>query len=148
MSGEPARRAGRGFTLVEILVVVLILAILAAMVVPRFVSAAEESRENSLRMSVHRIRGQLEIYRQQHASQWPTLANFEAQMTQASNVEGATNTPGTPGFPFGPYIREIPVNPFTGTATVADTAIGTSDWYYDEDSGEFRANDTAEHAEY
>jgi general secretion pathway protein G len=135
----------RAFTLVEILIVVVILGILAAIVVPQFTSATNESRENALKMSLHRIRQQLEIYEQQHDGDYPSLENFEEQMTLASDSLGNTAAVGTDGFPHGPYIREIPKNPFTSTNTVGDGAVGDSDWYYDEITGEFAANDEAEH---
>jgi type II secretion system protein G len=133
----------RGFTLVEILIVVVILGILAAIVVPQFVSAASESRDSSIKMDLHRIRQQLEVYRQQHNGDYPTLAEFPDQMTQYSAADGTTNAAAGPGFPNGPYIREIPANPRNQLRTVTNGAVGTSGWYYNEATGEFRANDSA-----
>lgn len=137
-----------GFTLIEILVVVVILGILAAIVVPQFTSAAGETRENSLKMDLFRIRQQLEIYKQQHNGNWPTLADFEDQLTQASDMAGDTAVAGTAGYRFGPYLRTIPSNPFSNGNTIGDGAVGASDWYYDETSGDFHANDSAEHRAY
>ena len=137
-----------GFTLVEILIVVVILGILAAIVVPQFTSAAGESRDNSLKMSLYRIRQQIEVYKQQHNSTYPTLADFEDQMTQASNADGDTAAPGTGGYPLGPYIREIPKNPHTSGTTVGGGAVGSSDWYYDQTTGEFRANHHDDYVNY
>lgn len=127
---------------------VVILGILAAIVVPQFVSAASESRENSLKMDLYRIRQQIGIYKEQHAGQYPDQDSFEQQMTLASNRNGATAPIGTDGYGLGPYLREIPINPFTGTKTIGNGAIGSSAWYYDASSGEFRANNTEEHAAY
>ena len=107
------RGARRAITLIEILIVVVILGILAAIVVPQFVSAASESRENSLKMNLFRIRQQIAVYKEQHNGNYPTLADFEDQMELAS-----------------------------------DGAIGTSDWYYNQTTGEFRANDSATSATY
>lgn len=142
------RMRTRGFTLVEILVVVVILGILAAIVVPQFVSAAGEGRDSSLKMDLYRIRQQIQIYRQHHEGQLPTLANFEAQMTTASNSNGQTAALGTAGYSFGPYLRDIPPNPHTSERTIGDGAYGSSAWYYNEVEGTFRANDSAEHAAY
>jgi general secretion pathway protein G len=129
--------------LIEIMVVVVILAILAMIVVPQFTSAAAETRTNSIKMDVHRIRTQLQLYQQQHGGLWPTLAEIEAQLTTASDRDGQTAAPGTDGFDLGPYMREIPKNPNVGENTVGDGAVGSSAWYYDETTGDFRANDSA-----
>lgn len=139
-----------GFTLVEILVVVVILGILAAIVVPQFTSASNESRENALKMDLHRIRQQLQIYHQQHNSTWPTLINFEDQMTLASNSEGVTQPVGTDGYRFGPYIRDVPKNPFMdeNATLVGNGEPGTSGWYYDESTGAFHPNNSEEHRTY
>lgn len=134
----PTRYAG--FTLVEILIVVMILGILAAIVVPQFTSAAGESRENSLKMNLYRIRQQIEIYKQHHGGNYPSVEHFTEQMTQATNLHGNFAEPGTVGYPFGPYLRDIPINPMTSSRTVGDGAVGSSDWYFNENTGEFRAN--------
>jgi general secretion pathway protein G len=145
----PSQRCGRrpsvrgAFTLVEILIVVFILGILAALVIPQFTSAAATSRENSIKMDLHRLRVQIEIYIQQHDGKPPTLAEFTQQMTMA-NAQGQTAAVGTPGYTLGPYIQTVPVNPNTSTRDVGDGDVGTSAWYYNENTGEFRANDSAE----
>lgn len=141
---KPRRpRPRRAFTLVEILIVVAILAILAALVVPQFAGAAANSRDNSIKMTLHRVRIQLEVYREQHSGNWPTLAQFEAQLTGKTDGQGNPVADGTPDA-WGPYIREIPINPNTNGATVGGGNVGTSDWFYDENTGEFRANDSVE----
>ncbi len=133
------------FTLVEILIVVVILGILAAITLPQFSSATEESRESSLKMTIHRVRQQIEIYQAQHGGSFPSLASFEAQMTTASDVTGNTAAVDTAGYPFGPYLHELPANPFTSGTDVSNGAVGSSAWYYDESTGHFTANDSAEH---
>ncbi|QQE10602.1 prepilin-type N-terminal cleavage/methylation domain-containing protein [Planctomycetota bacterium] len=139
-------RARTGFTLVEIMIVVVILGILASIVVPQFTSATDEARENALAMNLFRVRHQLQVYKNQHNGDYPTLADFSDQMMKASNKTGDTAEPGTNGYPFGPYLQEIPVNPFTGGLSVGTGAVGSSDWYYDPATGEFMANDSAETA--
>jgi len=146
---NPRHHLSGGFTLVEILIVVVILGILAALVVPQFSSAAASSRENSTKMSLFRIREQLEFYKQEHNGQYPPLATFPAQMTQASQADHTTAVPGTAGFGLGPYLRDIPINPFTANDVVDATAVGANKgWFYDENSGIFRANDSVGHAAY
>jgi general secretion pathway protein G len=139
----PGTRPSAGFTLVEVLIVVVILGILAAIVVPQFTSAAEATREGSTQMDLNRIRTQIEIYRAQHNDTPPSLAAFEDQMTQASDKLGNTAAPGSAGYDLGPYIRSVPINKFTGANTVSNGSVGSSDWYYEESTGDFRANHDA-----
>jgi general secretion pathway protein G len=133
----------KGFTLVEILIVVVILGILAAIVVPQFTSAAAESRDSSIKMNLYRIRQQLEIYREHHDGNYPSLADIETQLTGSTDVHGAPVALGLPGS-FGPYLREMPYNANTNGKAVDNAAVGGSDWFYDENTGSFHANDSVE----
>lgn len=143
---NPRARAA-GFTLVEILIVVVILGILAAIVIPQFASAAATSRDSAAKATLTRVRKQIEIYKTQHNNDPPTLADFANQMTLSTNAAGTTAAVGTSGFNYGPYLRDMPVNPYTSGSTIGEGAVGDTDWYYDEDTGEFRCNDTTEHRE-
>ena len=146
MTSTTARIRGRarGFTLIEILIVVVMLGILAAIVLPQFISAADETREESLKSILHRVRQQLEIYKEQHRGEYPRLEQFEAQMTEATNADGDTAAIGTAGYPFGPYLYNMPRNPMTDGTDVGTGEPGTSAWYYEEDTGTFHANDSEE----
>lgn len=140
--------AAKAFTLVEILIVVVILGILAAIVIPQFTNASEASRESALHQDLFRLRQQIELYRNHHNGDNPTLANFINQMTLVSDVDGDTAPLGTAGYPYGPYIPAMPTNPFTDTVPISDGAVGTSAWFYDEDSGHIAPNDSAEHRDW
>lgn len=133
----------RAFTLIEILIVVVILGILAAIVVPRFSDATETSKENALKGNLFRLRQQIEIYKAEHGD-YPTLADFIDQMTLASDKAGDTAAVGTSGYPFGPYIHQMPVNPFTDTVPIGSGAVGSSAWYYDETTGHIAPNDSVD----
>ncbi|MEO1510630.1 MAG: prepilin-type N-terminal cleavage/methylation domain-containing protein, partial [Planctomycetota bacterium] len=63
MAQQRSRKQLRGFTLVEILIVVVILGILAAIVVPQFTNAAEEARGGNLASQIRSIENQLELFR-------------------------------------------------------------------------------------
>lgn len=56
----------RGFTLIEILIVVVILGILAAIVIPQFSSASNEAAVSSVRSQLQTLRSQVELYRVQN----------------------------------------------------------------------------------
>lgn len=137
----------KAFTLVEVLIVVIVLGILAAIVVPQFSNASEESNLSSLKTNLQIIRGQLQLYKIQHNETWPTLDTLTDQLTKNTKIDGSVG-PATAGFNLGPYLQSIPVNPYTNTNTVGTGAVGSSAWYYDQTTGEFRANDSAAHAAY
>ncbi len=134
------------FTLVEVLIVVIVLGILAAIVVPQFSNATTDANLTALKTNLQIVRGQLQLYKIQHGDLYPTAGTFATQLTGNSDVTGATGTGA--GYPFGPYLQSIPNNPYTNTNTVTSTAVGTSAWYYDATTGTFKANDTAGHAAY
>ena len=130
----------RGFTLVELLIVVVILGILAAIVVPQFSDASTDARFSSLYTNLSTMRGQIELYRLQHNGSYPSLANFANQLTSKTDADGTINAAGK----YGPYLQRVPNNPFTapaGNDVSSGAASSTKAWYYDDTSGEFRAND-------
>jgi general secretion pathway protein G len=133
-----------GFTLVEILVVVVVLGILAAIVVPQFSSAANEAQLTSLVKNLHNVRKQIEFYRHQHDDRLPaapseTGADFARRMTTQTDVQGAAGTD------FGPYLERMPTNSFSGLDTVriggAAAGAGTHGWRFDPTTAQFQADD-------
>ena len=124
------RTRNAGFTLVEILIVVVILGILAAIVIPQFTSASESARASSLVSQLQTIRGQLELYQVQHNGSDPTLSTNWNQMTMETNVSGST-TPAATDVTFGPYLQKPPVNPFTQSSATGAAAAATVGWVYD-----------------
>jgi len=115
-------KAEKGFTLVEILIVVVILGILAAIVIPQFTSASTEAKESALVSDLQAIRSQIELYKIHHNDNLPGTqgVDFVTAMTSKTNQDGVVDTSGgtDPTFRFGPYMRVIPINPFNDFATV------------------------------
>jgi len=127
-------KAKSGFTLVEILIVVVILGILAAIVIPQFTDASTEAKYASLASNLQMLRAQIELYKIQHNDNPPSGvgSTFVGQMTGTTDVNGNTS-----GSDFGPYMRDIPVEPFTNVATVS--ASGSTGWNYTVSTGEIWA---------
>jgi len=142
-------RKNSAFTLVEILIVVIILAILAAIVIPQFTQASSVAKQSSLVSDLSSMRSQLALYAAQHSDTYPgsTIATV---LVNRSNSAGTTGTDSNL-FQYGPYMMSIPANPnltgaaattiTTGTATV--TGSGTSGWYWNTGTNQLNANDSA-----
>src|SRR5205814_10125885 len=94
VSMKTYRAKASGFTLVEILIVVIILGILAAIVIPQFTSASQDARKNSLVSQLQTIKAQLELARLQHLDQLPTTliggSPAWTQLTNKTDASGAT----------------------------------------------------------
>ncbi|MEO0586495.1 MAG: prepilin-type N-terminal cleavage/methylation domain-containing protein [Planctomycetota bacterium] len=145
------RTRRNGFTLVEILIVVVILGILAAIVIPQFTSASESAKASSLTTQLQSIRSQLELYQINHNGNYPLTgvtatggtgaATQWSALTEITDQFGAVSATGD----YGPYLQKAPANPFTATANntaVADeggTADATVAWHYNATTGEIWA---------
>jgi general secretion pathway protein G len=155
----PQRVLQRGFTLVEILIVVVILGIIATVVIPQFSNASHEARENTLKDDLRYLRIQVQVYKAQHrdvapgypgdvTTVSPTEAAFTDQMTHFSDENGATNANASTVFKFGPYLSKLPENPLNGLTTmkiVANGAAlpavdGSTGWIYKPQTQEIVAN--------
>lgn len=148
------KQVARGFTLVEILIVVVILGILAAIVIPQFTSASESAKSSSLVSQLQTIRSQVELYQIQHNGDYPTLLALQADtdglvghdwapLTTETEVDGSAGVPGDgiDSNNFGPYLQQPPTNSFELSADVqaiGGAAAGVG-WVYDENTGEVLA---------
>ncbi len=123
------------FTLIEVLIVVIIMALLAATIIPQFSTSTNDAKNSSLNFNMHTMNSLLQMYQAQHNGKYPTLAKFTDQMTKKTNVDGGTDTGD---LIYGPYIQgRVPSNPYNGKNTLkAVTGIPTSGdsvegWQYD-----------------
>ena len=144
-------KAKSGFTLVEILIVVVILGILAAIVIPQFTEASTEAKTSSLCTDLQSVRSQIELYKIQHNDNLPGVPNgthtagadFVASMTGTTDIFG--ETPGQ----YGPYLQKVPTNQFNNLSSIridgAAPGAATDGWQFNTTTGAFHA-DTAAHA--
>lgn len=126
------------FTLVELLIVVVILAVLAATIIPQFTDSTRDAQESTTLFNLHTLRSQIQMYRGQHDGDPPsgTLVELTSQTDRDGNIAA--------GNPYGPYITEIPENPFnssaavkviTNTTPVATDVSDTHGWLYNATTG-------------
>lgn len=146
------QRNRRGFTLVEVLIVVVILGILAATVLPQFTTSNNDAKESAVMQDLQTIRSQIELFRFQHLGALPaegmgSASKFEDAMLLSSDADTTTGAIGTK--PFGPYfIGKLPPNPYNNLRTVlmttSDLSLVTPDdttgWIYNSDLGQIKAN--------
>jgi general secretion pathway protein G len=133
------RRNAQGFTLVEILIVVVILGILAAIVIPQFTNASEAAKGANLLSQLQTIRSQLELYQIQHNGEYPAILTDWTQMTSKTDDEGTIDPDGN----FGPYLQQAPENPFisdeAGKTAVAEAEAVDVGWVWDDANKILRA---------
>ena len=87
-------RRERGFTLIELMVVMAVIAILASIAIPSFINAVKHAREAVLREDLHTMRQAIDSY---------TVDKEKAPQSLDDLVQAG-------------YLKQIPVDPMTGTS--------------------------------
>ena len=143
MSGT-RRTSARGFTLVEILIVVIILGILAAIVIPQFTNASTEARQSNVLSQLQTMRSQIELYKLQHNDTPPALITTGwTVFTEYTDVNGGVSATKDTTHIYGPYYQTAPINPLSNTSTVAAAAATGVGWVYSETTGTVSATAAA-----
>ena len=131
------------FALIEIMIVVVILAILAMIAVPKFARSSDEAHQSALETDLQSASKQIELYKHHHNGRGPErnehnqldTNNFIKRMTEKTTSLGALSSVGS----CGPYLPEWPSNPFVDSAVAetvkfGKTALpphdGSSGWYF------------------
>jgi general secretion pathway protein G len=147
-----SKNARNAFTLIEVLIVVIIMAVLAATIIPQFSTSTKDAKTSGLNFNLHTVRSQLEMYKENHLGKYPPAANtadFKNQMCSKTNQD--TTVDATNGA-YGPYVQgDIPANPFNNGNTVViisgsavpTAATGSTDgWQYNPTQGYFYPNNS------
>ena len=161
-------RAKSGFTLIEMLIVVIILGILAMVIIPQVSTSSDDSKLSTLRTNLNAMRSSAELYYAQHNSSYPgavlggapdaptaflhQLTRYTAATNSIATVKDATHK-------YGPYIKggQLPMNPINDSRDVvidtvtADITAKASDcttgWKFYAITGVLMANDGGHDAE-
>jgi general secretion pathway protein G len=104
--GGPGIRRSAGFTLIEVLVVVTILGILAAIVVPRLMDRPDEARVARARQDIQALSTALNLYRLDNYSYPSTDQGLQALVAKPGGTPEARN------WRAGGYIDRIPQDPW------------------------------------
>ena len=81
------RKAASGFTIVELLIVIVVIGILAALVVTTYNGIQQKARDTERKTDVNALHGQIEAYSAQNGK-YPTLANINDATFRSNNMKG------------------------------------------------------------
>lgn len=119
---HPCRQ--RAFTLVEILVVVIILGILAAVVVPKFTGATDEASQNSTYYELQKVRRAIDVFMARNDNALPAVTTGDGTWGEIVGT--------------GDYLKSIPYNryiPALNSARIYAAGDAAPDTVYQTDYG-------------
>ena len=137
---RPAKGSYGGFTLIEILVIVVVMGIIAGIAIPRMTRAPEATPESAVADELAAMRSAIGQYQSEHNGSCPSNASGETfvnQLTQFTDAAGQARPARDTGHVLGPYLKGIPTLPVgtnKGLSTVTTTGpagTGNYGWYYD-----------------
>lgn len=121
------RNIKKGFTLVELLIVIIIIAVLAAIAIPKFSNSSQRSKESSLRANLKLVRNAIDLFRADTGAFPATMAGLTTATTAGLSAAAAPCTIAGTDWR-GPYLQAVPVDPVSGSAMTYGTAaadVGT-----------------------
>jgi len=124
----------KGFTLVELVVVVMILGILAAVAAPKLLNTSQTATQNGAKQTLSIVRDAIERYAAQNGGALPT-----APATDLTTAPNELLRPPFPACPIGSNKNAnvaVEAVPFGGL-----TVGGAQGWRYSSQSGEFIINE-------
>ena len=162
------RNKTKAFSLVELVIVILILGVLAAIAIPRISSSSKNAGESALKADLQTLRNAIDWYYGEHNNQFPAAVGdgtnaanspeaLITQLTQYSDKTGVVSINKGIAFPFGPYLRSgfpnLPAGANSGKgslpaeinvvslASPLNSAPGNGKgWHYNSMTGQIIAN--------
>lgn len=139
--GRSARRRHGGFTLVELVVVVMILGIVAAIAAPRLLGTSQSASDNGLKQTLSVIRDAIDSYSARNDA-LPGADGSEA--TFKSDLQSYLRGSAFPSCPVG-EAKNSAIRMQSGTGSIA-SGVGATDathsWAYKYQTGDFHVNST------
>jgi type II secretion system protein G len=115
-----------GFTLVELLIVIIIIAVLAAIAIPKFANSSTRSKEAALKADLRMYRNAIDLFRTDTGAYPASLADLSATSAPANGKDsaGAAKTITAADWK-GPYVQTIEDDPVSGAAFTYSTTSPT-----------------------
>ena len=134
MMSRMVRKDRRGFTLIEMLIVIVVISILAMIVIPRLLGAGRKAKESALRGDLQQLRNSIQQF-EADCGDFPALIT-NLMTAPAAGSNGGNGIALDVGAWKGPYMRtpngNLPNDPFTAAA----------DWTYTATSGDVHSAST------
>ena len=135
------RLKAKGFTLIELMIVVAIIGILAAIAIPRFAQMLEKAKEGATKGNIGAMKSASEIYYGNWQGVWPTTLWASAAFTFSQNLDNVPLVKVTGAF--APAGSTSP----SGNVVTYTTQLGvpggqSSGWMYDSSGGYIYVNST------
>jgi prepilin-type N-terminal cleavage/methylation domain-containing protein len=132
----------RGFTLIELAVVVMILGILAAIAAPRLLGASHQATDNGARQSLGVVRNAIDQYTTEHAGVLPGADGQE--LTFKTDIKNYLRGQDFPTCPVA--AKNNAVRMMSGSGSIVSSISGTEtthSWVYQFGTGDFHINSNA-----
>jgi len=111
-----ARKTG-GFTLVELLIVIIIIAVLAAIAIPKFANSSTRSKEAALKADLKLYRNAVELFRSDCGAYPAAMSDLTLTTAPATGKDSSGNNYAINGPDYrGPYIERLENDPISGNA--------------------------------